>query len=84
MSDRLKVSSLLARRLEEHQVSLPALLQRVGLPAGFFQQEKIYVTTAELFALWRANRDLDRPFITQNAESATSFPSSAIWRACPD
>jgi AraC-like DNA-binding protein len=24
------------------------------LPPGFFQQEKIYVTTAELFALWRA------------------------------
>src|SRR5207249_3921382 len=28
--------------------------RRAGLPAGFFQQEKIYVTTAELFALWRA------------------------------
>ena len=54
MSDRFKVSSLLARRLGEHQVSLPALLRRAGLPAGFFQQEKIYVTTAELFALWRA------------------------------
>ena len=54
MNDRFKVSSLLARRLGEHQVSLPALLRRAGLPAGFFQQEKIYVTTAELFALWRA------------------------------
>ena len=54
MSDRFKVSSLLARRLGEHRVSLPALLRRAGLPPGFFQQEKIYVTTAELFALWRA------------------------------
>ncbi len=54
MSDRFKVSNLLAQRLGEHQVSLPALLRRAGLPAGFFQQEKIYVTTAELFALWRA------------------------------
>jgi AraC-like DNA-binding protein len=54
MSDRFKVSNLLARRLGEHQVSLPALLRRAGLPAGFFQQEKIYVTTSELFALWRA------------------------------
>src|SRR3974390_3354542 len=54
MSDRFKVSSLLARRLSEHRVSLPALLQRAGLPTGFFQQEKIYVTTAELFALWLA------------------------------
>jgi len=54
MSDRFKVSSLLSRRLGEYRVPLPALQQRAGLPTGFFQQEKIYVTTAELFALWRA------------------------------
>jgi len=54
MSDRFKVSSLLAGRLKEHQVSVPAVLRRAGLPAGFFQQERIYVTTAELFGLWRA------------------------------
>jgi hypothetical protein len=54
ISDRFKVSGLLAGRLKEHQVSVPAVLRRAGLPAGFFQQEKIYVTTAELFALWRA------------------------------
>jgi AraC-like DNA-binding protein len=53
-SDRFKVSSLLARGLGEHQVSVPAVLQRAGLPAGFFQQEKIYATTAELFVLWQA------------------------------
>jgi hypothetical protein len=49
-----KFPSLLARRLGEHEVSLPAVLRRAGLPAGFFQQGKIYITTAELFALWRA------------------------------
>ena len=54
MSDRFKVSNLLARRLGAHRVSLPALLRRAGLPLGFFQQEKIYVTTEELFALWQA------------------------------
>jgi AraC-like DNA-binding protein len=54
IGDRFKVSSLLARRLGEHEVSLPAVLRRAGLPAGFFQQDKIYITTAELFALWRA------------------------------
>jgi AraC-like DNA-binding protein len=54
VSDRFKISSLLAGRLAEHKVSVPGVLRRVGLPAGFFQQEKIYVTTAELFALWRA------------------------------
>ncbi len=53
-SDRFKFSSLWAVRLREHQVSVPAVLRRAGLPEGFFQQEKIYVTTAELFAFWRA------------------------------
>ena len=52
-NDRFKVSSLLARRLGEHQVSLPAVFHRAALPAGFFQQEKIYVTAAKLFALWQ-------------------------------
>ena len=54
MTDRFRISSLLAPRLAEHKISLAALLQRAGLPAGFFQQEKIYATTKELFALWRA------------------------------
>lgn len=53
-SDRFKVSSIWLARLGEHQLSVPAVLRRAGLPAGFFQQEKIYATTAELFALWRA------------------------------
>ena len=53
-SDRFKVSSLLARRLGEHKLTVPDVLRRAGLPAGFFQQEKIYATTDELFALWRA------------------------------
>jgi AraC-like DNA-binding protein len=52
-SDRFKVPSFLAGRLKEHQVSVPAVLRRAGLPAGFFLQEKIFATTAELFALWR-------------------------------
>jgi AraC-like DNA-binding protein len=54
ISDRFKVPSLWATRLREHQVSVPDVLRRAGLPESFFQQEKIYVTTAELFALWRA------------------------------
>jgi AraC-like DNA-binding protein len=52
------VSALLARRLEEQKVSLPAVLQHAGLPAGFFRQDKIFVTTEELFALWRAVGDV--------------------------
>ena len=54
MNDRFRISSLLSGRLVEHKIALPILLQRAGLPAGFFQQEKIYATTAELFALWRS------------------------------
>jgi AraC-like DNA-binding protein len=54
MNDRFRISSLLAGRLAEHKIALPTLLRRAGLPAGFFQQEKIYATTTELFAFWRA------------------------------
>src|SRR5438876_10669532 len=54
MSNQFKVSNLWAQRLQEHHISYAAFLLQTGLPAGFFQQEKIYVTTAELFALWRA------------------------------
>jgi AraC-like DNA-binding protein len=52
MSDRFRVSSLLAQRLTEHNVSVPAVLRHAGLPAHFLQQEKIYATTSQLFALW--------------------------------
>lgn len=54
MNDRFRISSLLAGRLAEHKLAAPVLLRRAGLPAGFFQQEKIDATTTELFALWRA------------------------------
>ncbi|WP_367872576.1 AraC family transcriptional regulator ligand-binding domain-containing protein [Luteolibacter sp. Populi] len=53
-ADRFRISSLLPGRLAEQKLALPALLRRAGLPATFFQQEKIHATTAELFALWRA------------------------------
>jgi hypothetical protein len=52
--DRFKVSSLLATRLSERQISVPVVLRRAGLPSQFLQQETIYATTAELFALWAA------------------------------
>lgn len=52
--NRFRVSSLLASRLTELGVALPALLQRAGLPAEFFRQEKITANTDELFAMWRA------------------------------
>src|SRR5690349_17841858 len=54
MTDRLRISSTWAQRFAEQKIAVPTLLRRAGLHAGLFQQEKIYVTTNELFALWRS------------------------------
>ena len=54
MSDRLRISRTWAQRFSEEKLAVPMLLRRAGLPPGMFQQEKVYLTTAELFALWRA------------------------------
>src|SRR3989440_9813653 len=53
MSDRLRISRTWAQRFAEQKIAVPLLLRRAGLPPGLFQQEKVYVTTAELFSLWR-------------------------------
>ncbi len=53
-NDRFRVSSLLGARLEERNISVPAVLHRAGLPPHFLGQERIYATTAQLFALWNA------------------------------
>lgn len=58
MSDRFHLPRAWPERLAEFKIPLPALLRRAGLPAIFFQQEKIYATTAQVFALWRAVRDM--------------------------
>src|SRR5882672_1654495 len=58
MNDRFRISSLWAQRFAEQKLPLPELLRLAGLPAGFFQQDKIYATTAEFFALWRAVGEL--------------------------
>lgn len=39
---------------------MPAMLQGAGLPANLFEQEKIFVTTAQIFALWRSVAELVR------------------------
>ena len=54
MADCFRIPRVWAQRFKEEHLSLPTLLLRAGLPLGFFHQEKIHVTTAELFALWRA------------------------------
>jgi AraC-like DNA-binding protein len=54
MSERFRIPKVWAQRFEEEGLSIPRLLMRAGLPSGFFHQDKIQTTTAELFALWRA------------------------------
>src|SRR6266704_3527478 len=54
MTDRFRLSSTWAQRFADHQIAVTALLRHAGLPTGLFQQEKVHVTTAELFALWRS------------------------------
>ena len=76
IGDRFKVSSLLARRLGEHKVSLPAVLSRAGLPAGFFEQEKIFLTTSELFGLWRAIGETS----TDPLQGCEHYPLGEIFR----
>lgn len=41
-------------RLREHGLSARAVLRQAGLPDSLFQEDIPYVTTAELFSLWRA------------------------------
>ena len=53
MTNRFRVSSALIRRLENVGLQPLAVLRQAGLPMSLFDQEKIFVTTEELFALYR-------------------------------
>ena len=53
MSKHFRVPSRTIRKLHEAGISVPEVLRRAGLPLGLFEQQKILVTTDELFALWR-------------------------------
>jgi AraC-like DNA-binding protein len=53
MTNRFRVSTTLARKLDELGVSPALVLRHAGLPAGLFDQERILVSTDELFALYR-------------------------------
>jgi AraC-like DNA-binding protein len=53
MADRFRITKAWAQRFAAEKISVPMLLRRAGLPANLFEQEKIYVTTAEVFAIWR-------------------------------
>jgi AraC-like DNA-binding protein len=54
VQSRFRVASTLPRTLEERGVRPSDVLRQAGLPQGLFEQERILVTTGELFALYRA------------------------------
>src|SRR4051812_43901720 len=58
MSDRFRITKGWALRFAAEKIPVPEMLRRAGLPAGLFEQEKIYITTAQLFALWKAVAEL--------------------------
>jgi AraC-like DNA-binding protein len=51
VTSRFRVATVLARKLQENGVSPADVLRLAGLPRGLFEQEKIFVSTDELFAL---------------------------------
>src|SRR6478752_6060386 len=58
MADRFRITKAWAHRFSAEKIDVPALLRRAGLPASLFEQEKIHITTAELFALWRSAEEM--------------------------
>lgn len=60
MADRFRITQGWAQRFAAEGISVPGLLKRARLPAHLFEQEKIFVTTAQIFALWRGVAELSR------------------------
>jgi hypothetical protein len=60
MSNRFRVSNALIRRLEDLGVTPEVVLRHAGLPLALFEQERVLVTTDELFALYRGIEQASR------------------------
>lgn len=54
MANRFRISKAIPRKLEDLGVSPATVLQRARLPVGLFNQDKVTVSTEELFAFYRA------------------------------
>lgn len=54
MANRFRISSATLRRLEELNLPASLVLRHAGLPAGLFQQEKVQVSTEEMFAIYES------------------------------
>lgn len=60
MITRFRLSALTAARLDERAISAREVLRRASLPSDLLQQDKIILTTDQLFAFWRAVGDTSR------------------------
>ncbi|MCA9428972.1 MAG: AraC family transcriptional regulator [Candidatus Omnitrophica bacterium] len=60
MTDRFRVAKGLALKIEELGLPPADVLRHAGLPSGLFDQEKIVVTTEELFALYQGISEASR------------------------
>ncbi|UCG86021.1 MAG: AraC family transcriptional regulator ligand-binding domain-containing protein, partial [Gemmatimonadota bacterium] len=60
MNTQFRISGKLASKLEEAGVRPADVLRQAGLPTGLFDQEKIVLSTAELFALYRGLAEASR------------------------
>jgi hypothetical protein len=58
--NRFRVTTTLARKLEELGVSPADVLRQAGLPTGLLGQDRILVSTEELFALYRGLAEASR------------------------
>ncbi len=54
MSNRFRVSNTIIRRLDDLGLSAPVVLRLAGLPPSLFEQDRVLLDTAEMFALYRA------------------------------
>ena len=53
MSKHFRVSNRIIAKMRESGVKTADVLRCAGLPQGLFDQQRVLVTTEELFALWR-------------------------------
>lgn len=60
MTNRFRLSSMLARRLEDRGISALAVLRQAGLPVGILNQDKVLLSTEEFFALYRGIAEVSR------------------------
>jgi len=63
MGRHFRIPGRLHARLQEAGIRVTALLLNAGLPPKLFEQERILVTTQELFALWREIGRVGQPGI---------------------